>query len=401
MNGFRDIALTLIFAGALGVVITPWCCRQCDRILIRRRMLHQTPAAPPQTEHSVKMQRPPSVEHRNITWSYVDCIEALARSARQNQTSIEAVLQLPDHIPSVLLETKHSLQKFHTVPQALDESAMYAYKDEDRTLLWLLHASTVHGYFIPQALDRGASVMREIAVLRDELHVATSQSRLSARILTFLPISVAVLIATFSTNARSTMFTTGGLIAIVIGLGLSWLGWQWLHRLIEKVHEDPLDHAALIAIIDVFAVSVRAGLTLAQAFDRMSALAPVSIKLHCEAVTRSLHHGVALHEAVSPLREGLGGRGSVFIDMILSADRDGLPLVALVDRLSDEARRQRQRDTDVRIRQVPTRLTFPLVFCILPSFIVLTMFPIVSSSVSSLHVPFSRTAITNITTEQR
>jgi tight adherence protein C len=86
--------------------------------------------------------------------------------------------------------------------------------------------------------------------------------------------------------------------------------------------------------------------------------------------------------------------------MVLSADRDGLPLVNLVDRLSEEARRQRQRDTDIRIRQVPARLTFPLVFCILPSFIVLTMFPIVSSSFTSLQLPLSDTAIITYSTEQ-
>ena len=399
----RDLALYALFSLALAVIVVPLFLRWCDRKMTQHRFPVKkrprefsaetkksaecvlTPQVTPQESASSKQ---PSI------WSHADCLDALSRSARHNATATDALLLLPHHVPGVFQSVVSSIRALHTAPDALTAATSTATSEDDRTTLWLLNAALVHGFFVPQALDRGAVVLREIATARGELAVASAQSRLSARILTFIPLGLAGFAALVSDAARNSMFgSANGFTALCVGLGLSWLGWRWIHRLIAKVNNDPLDHAALIAVIDLFAVSVRAGLTVSQTFDRIALLAPDSIKASCEEVSRSLGHGVPLHDAIHPLRKALGSRGAVFLDMVLSADRDGLPLLALVDRLSEEARRQRQRDTDIRVRQVPARLTMPLVFCILPAFVVLTMFPIVSSSLASLQLPFSDTAI--------
>ncbi len=392
----RDLIFSLLLATGLCITAVPLVMKYCDRLLTRRRFTHVRDTT---VVESIPKESVPTT--RSESWSHADCLEALSRSTRHNSTAADALLALPTHIPDVIREIVQLLRTQLSVTSALEAATLRATHEDDRTTLWLLRAALVQGFFVPQALDRGAVVLREIATARDELAVASAQSRLSARILTFIPIALTVFAAIVSEDARETMFgTANGFVVLCVGLGLSWLGWRWIRRTISRVTADPLDHAALIAIIDAFAVSLRAGLTISQSFERVAELAPASIRTQCQDVARSLHHGMSLGEAITPLRISLGTRSAVFLDMVLSADSDGLPLVNLIDRLSEEARRQRQRDTDIRIRQVPAKLTFPLVFCILPSFIVLTMFPIVSSSFSSLQLPFSDTAIVTYSTEQ-
>jgi len=392
----RDLIFSLLIGAGLCITAVPLVMKYCDRLLARQRFARTRPAV---TIKSTAKKSTPIA--RSESWSLADCLESLARSSRHNCTATDALLALPTHVPDVIRNVVQALRSQHSVISALETVALRSTHDDDHTTLWLLQAALVHGFFIPQALDRGAVVLREVATARDELSVASAQSRLSARILTFIPIALAVFAAIVSEDARGTMFgTANGFVVLCVGVGLSWLGWRWIRRIISRVTADPLDHAALIAVIDAFAVSLRAGLTISQSFERVADIAPVSTRIQCQAVARSLHHGASLSEAITPLRAVFGSRSAVFLDMVLSADSDGLPLVNLIDRLSEEARRQRQRDTDIRIRQVPARLTFPLVFCILPSFIVLTMFPIVSSTFSSLHLPLSNTAIVTYSTEQ-
>lgn len=405
----RDFIFALILGAGVSISVVPFVMKRCDRFLSRRRFptpqrrAESSPLTVPtmRSDSATLKSNETKTAKSDATWSHADCCEALSRASRHNATAIDALLALPSTVPNVFMEIVQLVRSQHTADSAITGVTPRATDEDDRATLWLLQSALVHGFFVPHALDRAAVVLREITAARDELSAASAQSRLSARILTFIPIGLAAFAALVSDSARDTMFgTANGFVVLSVGLGLSWLGWKWIHRLITRVNADPLDHAGLIAVIDAFAVSLRAGLTITQSFERVAEVAPTSVSDECREVSLALHHGLPLHGAITPLRNAFGSRSAVFIDMVLSADHDGLPLMNLVDRLSEEARRQRQRDTDIRIRQVPARLTFPLVFCILPSFIVLTMFPIVSSSFSSLQLPLLDTAVVTYSTEE-
>ena len=66
------------------------------------------------------------------------------------------------------------------------------------------------------------------------------------------------------------------------------------------------------------------------------------------------------------------------------ADRDGLPLAPVLDRLAAEARAARRRAGEAAARRLPVRLTFPLVICTLPSFVLLAIAPAVLGALSTL-----------------
>ena len=72
-------------------------------------------------------------------------------------------------------------------------------------------------------------------------------------------------------------------------------------------------------------------------------------------------------------------------DGFAAADRDGLPLAPVLERLADEARQMRRRQVDERTRRLPVQLAVPLVLCTLPSFALLTVVPMLLAALTSLH----------------
>ncbi|CAB4569024.1 unannotated protein [freshwater metagenome] len=69
---------------------------------------------------------------------------------------------------------------------------------------------------------------------------------------------------------------------------------------------------------------------------------------------------------------------------ILSSHRDGLPVVNTVHRLMSDAHSDMRSATDTLIRQLPSRLSAPLVLCILPSFLIIAVVPLMLHSLGQL-----------------
>ena len=59
-------------------------------------------------------------------------------------------------------------------------------------------------------------------------------------------------------------------------------------------------------------------------------------------------------------------------------------LAPALEQLSAEARRSRRRRDEADARRLPVRLSFPLVVCTLPSFVLLAIAPAVLAALSSL-----------------
>jgi Flp pilus assembly protein TadB len=101
-------------------------------------------------------------------------------------------------------------------------------------------------------------------------------------------------------------------------------------------------------------------------------------------VLRRVNSGTRFADALDALPALLGPRALLLADTLSAADRDGLPLAPVLERLSVEARAQRRRDADARARQLPVRLAFPLVVCSLPAFVLLAVTPMLIAALSAL-----------------
>jgi tight adherence protein B len=84
------------------------------------------------------------------------------------------------------------------------------------------------------AVDAAASVLRERAATIADAQAHSAQGRLSARVLTIVPLAFAGWTVTTDQRARHVYTaTTIGAACVVVGLALNGAGWWWMRRIID------------------------------------------------------------------------------------------------------------------------------------------------------------------------
>ncbi len=99
---------------------------------------------------------------------------------------------------------------------------------------------------------------------------------------------------------------------------------------------------------------------------------------------RRTERGQPFADALGALPQHLGPQAGGLADVIATSDRHGLPLGPVLDQLTAEVRATRRRLDQADARKLPVRLSFPLVVCTLPSFVLLAIAPAVIAALSSL-----------------
>ncbi len=141
---------------------------------------------------------------------------------------------------------------------------------------------------------------------------------------------------------------------------------------------------ALPDALDLLVLSIRAGLTSPQAIAELAVHAPESVRGAFASTVHRTERGQPFADALTALPEILGPGALALADLIATSDRYGLPLGPVLDQLTTEARDARRRLDQADARKLPVRLSFPLVTCTLPSFVLLAIAPAVVAALSSL-----------------
>lgn len=135
-------------------------------------------------------------------------------------------------------------------------------------------------------------------------------------------------------------------------------------------------------LIDTLLVLIRAGHSPAAAMSQLHNWSPEDLMPHLLRVNTELAAGMRFAETMKNLRETLGPCIYPICDILVCADRDGLPITSVLDQLSFHAHQERRRLREIEARELPVRLLFPLVCCILPSFVLLAMVPLLVNSLT-------------------
>lgn len=136
--------------------------------------------------------------------------------------------------------------------------------------------------------------------------------------------------------------------------------------------------------MELLVLSVRAGLTPFQAVCDLATFDEPTVGDAFADVVRRTERGHAFADALAALPERLGPGAGGLADVIATSDRHGLPLGPMLDQLAAEVRAARRRLDQADARKLPVRLSFPLVACTLPSFVLLAIVPPVIAALSSL-----------------
>ncbi|MEO6653529.1 MAG: type II secretion system F family protein [Ilumatobacteraceae bacterium] len=142
--------------------------------------------------------------------------------------------------------------------------------------------------------------------------------------------------------------------------------------------------AALPDTIEIVIIGVRAGLTPAAAFTMAAEHAEAALAPALAEAVQHMHRGRRLADALGALPDWLGPAADSFTDALTTADRYGLPIEPVLDRLTIDVRTERSHHAQEQARTLPVKLAFPLVVCTLPSFVLLAIVPAVLGALSTL-----------------
>lgn len=204
-----------------------------------------------------------------------------------------------------------------------------------------------------------------------------------------------------STPARSTSWRPRlTVVAVIIGasafggllIGCTAVVATMIARRVGAIRRQRRFAAAVAnaypELVDLLVLTIGAGCSPLQAFTVLADVVPTPLQLAVGEVVRRANGGERFADSIGHLRDptphGLGRVAQPLADALALADRHGTPLPPVLDRLAAEAREHRRRQADIAARQLPIRLAFPLVGCTLPSFVLLTIVPLMAGTFSSL-----------------
>ena len=172
---------------------------------------------------------------------------------------------------------------------------------------------------------------------------------------------------------------------IVFGL----IGLFFLLKRAKKRIATKHDRAIIEAFpecIDLFIAALRAGYSPSQGINFLGRHAPRVLRPNFIAASRRIDEGERFVDSIRLLQSDIGAVSQSMCEVLISGDRLGIPVENLLFQLANEARLNRRRHAETEARQLPIRLSLPLVMCILPSFVILIIVPTIAGTLSQLNI---------------
>ncbi len=181
-------------------------------------------------------------------------------------------------------------------------------------------------------------------------------------------------------ETASMLFTAAAGIAGFVAPSL------WLDRRIKR--RTTAIARALPDALDLLVVCTEAGLGLAAAIQRVADDLAVSHPLLCEELTlfnMQTRAGMDNREALRDLEDRTGVEDvRALVTTLLQSMRFGTSVAATLRIYSEELRDKRMQRAEERAAKVGTKMLFPLVLCIFPSFFVVTLGPPILGAMAAL-----------------
>ena len=173
--------------------------------------------------HTIRRRRPAAPD-------YASLLEAIARQVRSG-SSLTGAFVAEISASSPLGEVVGRISAGVSMADALHDLVP---TDADLAFAVQALAATAHlGGPVAATLDAAAAVLRERSAARAERRAHGSQARLSARVLTIVPLVFAAWSAIASQQTRAVYLSTAaGAACAACGLMLNVLGWRWMNRIL-------------------------------------------------------------------------------------------------------------------------------------------------------------------------
>lgn len=173
------------------------------------------------------------------------------------------------------------------------------------------------------------------------------------------------------------------MLSLALGAALVARRWFQARAATRRAARAVVDE--LPDLVDVVALAVQGGASIHQAVASAAAAGSGRCASGLvDALQRTEHGGARLADALDDLPDHLGDAARPFVRALVASERYGVSAGPALDLVGRDLRDQRRRRAEEDIRRVPVRLVFPLVCCILPAFVVLTVVPLLLASLGQL-----------------
>lgn len=232
--------------------------------------------------------------------------------------------------------------------------AACAATDDVRSIAAVWAVAEVAGAPLGHALRTVAETLRDAAEAARDAEVALSGPRATARLMSWLPVAGAAMALGIGADIAGTVASPAGAVAVGGGALLMLAGRWWMRALVRGAtarRPHPGLAEELIAISIAGGASADAGMTLAADASRACGLPPL---------------------------DESGARATLRL-----ASSAGVPAVELLTASARQLRRSARAEARSAAATLGVRLMVPLGVCVLPSFLLLAVAPMLLSLLSS------------------
>jgi Flp pilus assembly protein TadB len=138
----------------------------------------------------------------------------------------------------------------------------------------------------------------------------------------------------------------------------------------------------LSEFVDVLALALRSGMTSINAIEACEPWAPLPWRGFCGAINVSFARGATLAQALA--QQVAAAPTAAALAAALVAAENGAPVSETLDRLASEVRADDRRRSEQRARALSVQLLFPLVFLVLPAFVLIAIAPALLSGINRI-----------------
>ena len=326
-------------------------------------------------------------KHFSVALCTADFLDAIERSIHTGHSLRAAVNDALPLLPAHMQVHFQNLALHCRIGAPLEEVLMSSSTSDvpDDVVFGLqaIVAASAGGVGTRYALERASWVLRERHSVSEERRLQSAQALFSARILSWLPLAFGSMMVATNANVRKVLFTTPiGFLCCGVGAVVNFVGRWWM----KKLAHQKIDAAtsAFIDFIDLLVVLLKSGNSTQRSFHAMSQWSQPLVRTAVTEVLVSSETHTRFVDALPLLINYFGTGATGVVNALAASERDGLPLAPLLERLSHEAHNERRRIAQEDAAKLPIRLSFPLVVCVLPSFVTLTIVPILVGALSSL-----------------
>lgn len=194
-----------------------------------------------------------------------------------------------------------------------------------------------------------------------------------------------------ATRAGWTIVVAGVLLPFAVWLAVAWtivavsLGWMSARRRERSWRLDVVEECATLATLLTIAVSC--GHTPRRSVEELGAVCRGPLAAPTRRLASSLTAGLPFVECLDEWGRSVGSPCDDLATVLSMAHREGGSSCRALGDLAASLRSQHRRAAEERARRLPVSLLAPLVLCILPAFVLLTVVPMIASGLQRLSFP--------------